>query len=43
MNKRKTIYMPEEMPRLIATQAAKLGRSPDAYVRDIIEERLEED
>ena len=42
MNKRVTIEMPDEMHKLVAEYAAKAGAEPDAYVKDIIEQHLED-
>ncbi|KKX24663.1 DUF6290 family protein [Rhizobium sp. LC145] len=42
MNKRVTIEMPDEMHRLVAEYAAKVGAEPDAYVKDILEQHLED-
>ncbi|SMF44671.1 RHH-type transcriptional regulator, rel operon repressor / antitoxin RelB [Xaviernesmea oryzae] len=42
MNKRVTIEMPDEMHRLIAEYAAQAGAEPDAYVKDILEQHLED-
>jgi RHH-type rel operon transcriptional repressor/antitoxin RelB len=42
MNKRVTIEMPEEMHKLIAEHAAQAGADTDAYLRDVIEQHLED-
>jgi Predicted DNA-binding protein with an HTH domain len=42
MNKRVTIEMPEEMHELLLKYAAEAGTEPNAYLLDIIEERLED-
>lgn len=42
MNKRVTIEMPDEIHRLIAEHAAKVGAATDAYVLEVIEQHLED-
>jgi RHH-type rel operon transcriptional repressor/antitoxin RelB len=42
MNKRVTIEMPEEIHELMEAEAARGGMKPDAYVLDLIVERLED-
>ncbi|WP_143530714.1 DUF6290 family protein [Rhizobium sp. RU36D] len=42
MNKRVTLEMPEEMHRLVLQYAEESGTDPNAYMLDIIEERLED-
>ncbi|WP_037085499.1 type II toxin-antitoxin system RelB family antitoxin [Neorhizobium vignae] len=42
MNKRVTIEMPEEMHRLIAEYAAQAGAEPDTYMKDVLEQHLED-
>jgi len=42
MNKRVTIEMPEEMHRLIAEYAAQVGAEPDAYVKEVLQQHLED-
>lgn len=42
MNKRVTIEMPEEIYQLVAAEAARGGVQPDAYVLDLIVQRLED-
>ena len=42
MNKRVTIEMPEEMHRLIAEYAAQAGAEPEAYVKEVLEQHLED-
>ncbi|MBP1850474.1 DUF6290 family protein [Rhizobium halophytocola] len=42
MNKRVTIEMPDDMHRLILKYAEEAGKAPDAYMLDILEERLED-
>ncbi len=42
MNKRVTIEMPDEMMKLVEEYAAEAGAAPDAYMRDVIEQHLED-
>ncbi|MGK6313997.1 type II toxin-antitoxin system RelB family antitoxin [Neorhizobium sp. DT-125] len=42
MNKRVTIEMPEEMHELIAEYAAQVGSEPSAYMKDVLEQHLED-
>jgi RHH-type transcriptional regulator, rel operon repressor / antitoxin RelB len=42
MNKRVTIEMPDEMMKLVEEYAAEAGSAPDAYMRDVIEQHLED-
>ena len=42
MNKRVTIEMPDEMHRLILQFAEEAGTDPNAYMIDLLEERLED-
>jgi RHH-type rel operon transcriptional repressor/antitoxin RelB len=42
MNKRVTIEMPDEMMKLVEEYAAEAGAAPDAYVRDVIGQHLED-
>lgn len=42
MNKRVTLDMPEEMHRLVLQYAAESGAEPNAYMLEIIEDRLED-
>ncbi|MFN7102881.1 MAG: DUF6290 family protein [Pseudorhizobium sp.] len=42
MNKRVTIEMPDEMLKLVEEYAAGAGAAPDAYLRDVIEQHLED-
>jgi RHH-type transcriptional regulator, rel operon repressor / antitoxin RelB len=42
MNKRVTIEMPDEMLKLVEEYAAKEGAAPDVYMRDVIEQHLED-
>ncbi len=42
MNKRVTIEMPDEMMKLVEAYAAEAGAAPDAYMRDVIEQHLED-
>lgn len=42
MNTRVTLDMPEEMHRLVLKYAAEAGADPNAYMLEIIEERLED-
>ncbi|WP_430258295.1 type II toxin-antitoxin system RelB family antitoxin [Neorhizobium sp. IRS_2294] len=41
MNKRVTIEMPDEMLKLVEDYAAEAGSAPDVYMRDVIEQHLE--
>ncbi|MCD2179151.1 type II toxin-antitoxin system RelB family antitoxin [Rhizobium sp. C1] len=42
MNKRVTIEMPEEIHELLAAEAARGGVEPDAYVLDLVVQKLED-
>jgi RHH-type rel operon transcriptional repressor/antitoxin RelB len=42
MNKRVTIEMPEEIHELMEAEAARGGMKPDAYVLDLIVQKLED-
>ncbi|HEX5932911.1 MAG TPA: DUF6290 family protein [Pseudorhizobium sp.] len=42
MNKRVTIEMPDEMLRLVEGYAAEAGTAPDTYLREVIEQHLED-
>ena len=42
MNKRVTLEMPEEMHQLVVKYAAEAGTQPDADLREMIEEQLED-
>jgi RHH-type transcriptional regulator, rel operon repressor / antitoxin RelB len=42
MNKRVTIEMPDEMLKLVEEYAAEAGSAPDAYLREVIEQHLED-
>lgn len=42
MNKRVTIEMPDEMHRLILQFAEEAGTDPNAYMIDLLEEKLED-
>ncbi|MFN7025285.1 MAG: DUF6290 family protein [Pseudorhizobium sp.] len=42
MNKRATIEMPDEMLKLVEKYAAGAGAAPDAYLRDVLEQHLED-
>jgi len=42
MNKRVTIEMPDEMMKLVEEYAAEAGSAPDAYMREVIEQHLED-
>lgn len=42
MNKRVTIEMPEEIHELMEAEAARGGMKPDAYVLDLVVQRLED-
>ena len=42
MNKRVTIEMPEEIHALVAAEAARGGVAPDAYVLDLVVQKLED-
>ncbi|NKN38583.1 CopG family transcriptional regulator [Agrobacterium sp. a22-2] len=42
MNTRVTLDMPEEMHRLVLKYAAEAGADPNAFMLEIIEERLED-
>lgn len=42
MNKRVTIEMPDEMLRLVEEYAAEAGAATDAYLREVIEQHLED-
>lgn len=42
MDKRVTIEMPDEMLRLVEEYAAGAGAAPDASLRDVIEQHLED-
>ncbi|MGI2035038.1 DUF6290 family protein [Rhizobium panacihumi] len=42
MNKRVTIEMPDEMHRLILRFAEEAGTDPNAYMIDLLEEKLED-
>ncbi len=42
MNKRVTIEMPEEIHELVAAEAARGGVEPDAYVLDLVVQKLED-
>ena len=42
MNKRVTIEMPEEIHKLMEAEAARGGMKPDAYVLDLIVQKLED-
>jgi RHH-type rel operon transcriptional repressor/antitoxin RelB len=41
MDKRVTIEMPDEMLKLVEDYAAETGSAPDVYMRDVIEQHLE--
>ncbi|MGA1829405.1 MULTISPECIES: type II toxin-antitoxin system RelB family antitoxin [Rhizobium] len=42
MNKRVTIEIPDEMMKLVEEYAAEAGSAPDAYMREVIEQHLED-
>lgn len=42
MNKRVTIEIPEELHELMEAEAARGGMKPDAYVLDLIVQKLED-
>ena len=42
MNTRVTIEMPDEMLKLVEEYAAEAGTAPDAYMREVIEQHLED-
>jgi RHH-type transcriptional regulator, rel operon repressor / antitoxin RelB len=42
MNKRVTIEMPDEMMKLVEEYAAEAGAEPDAYMRGVIGQHLED-
>nr|CAD6423383.1 CopG family transcriptional regulator [Rhizobium sp. Q54] len=42
MNNRVTIEMPDEMLKLVEEYATEAGTAPDAYLRDVIEQHLED-
>lgn len=42
MNKRVTIEIPEEIHELVAAEAARDGVEPDAYVLDLIVQKLDD-
>lgn len=42
MNKRVTIEMPDEMLKLVEEYAAEAGTATDDYLRDVIEQHLED-
>ncbi len=42
MNKRVTIEMPDEMLKLVEEYAAEAGAATDAYLREVIEQHLED-